>query len=56
MRLINPWPAVRRLDAGIRAPHLPWQNHGPVVPPSINVFQRGQHYIFVLTYGSESSG
>src|SRR5260370_24339892 len=27
-------PTVRRKDAGIRAPDLPWPNHGPHIPPS----------------------
>jgi len=51
----SPWPPGSPLMPG-SAPHLTVAEHGPGVPPSINVFQRGQHYIFVLTYGSESSG
>src|SRR3977135_4236533 len=27
-------PVVCRLDARIRPPDLPWQNHGPRLPPS----------------------
>ena len=47
-------PTFRRIDAGIRSRDLPWPSHGPHLHLPINVFERGEHYIFVLTYGSES--
>jgi len=55
MRLVNP---VTRLFAG-RMPGFGLLTYrgrttGRIYHLPINVFQRGEHYIFVLTYGSES--
>src|SRR5260370_20189901 len=47
-------PTVRRKDAGFWLLTYRGRTTGRIYHLPINVFKRGEHYIFVLTYGSES--